>query len=44
MNREEIITHLSKKENWTEILEYVHRTRLILGFVLGILTGFILGW
>ena len=29
---------LTKKENWNEELVYVHRSRLVLGFCLGILT------
>ncbi len=40
MNRIEITHKLSKKENWTEELIYVHRTRLLLGVILGIIVGF----
>ena len=28
---------LTKKENWTEELRYVNKTRLILGFILGVI-------
>lgn len=31
--------YLSHKENWTSLLVYVHRTRIILGFVLGTAFG-----
>jgi len=39
----EIAKNLSHKENWTEQLIYVHKTRLILGFILGIILGYCLG-
>ena len=35
MTYKEISDFLSKKENWNPVLEYVHRTRLIIGFILG---------
>lgn len=30
---------LSKKENWTPELRYVHSTRLVIGFLLGLALG-----
>lgn len=36
----EISEFLSKKENWTKELIYVHKTRLLLGFFLGTAIGF----
>ena len=33
---------LTKKENWDEDLTYVHRSRLLIGFILGFLSGFCL--
>jgi len=35
-----ISNHLSKKENWTPELIWVHRTRFILGVILGFCMGF----
>jgi len=37
MNRD-----LTKKENWTKELRYVHRSRLIVGFIIGVLFGLLL--
>jgi len=34
-----IIEKLKHKENWTPELRYVHRSRLIFGFTLGIIFG-----
>ncbi len=36
------VIDLTKKENWTKELIYVHRTRLTLGFILGIIMGVLL--
>ena len=30
---------LTKKENWTPELRYVHKSRLIIGFILGVIVG-----
>jgi len=30
---------LGKRENWTDELTYVHKTRLIIGFILGFVIG-----
>ena len=45
MNKEtvKIITYLSKKENWTPMLTYVHRTRFLLGTVFGLIFGIYIG-
>jgi hypothetical protein len=42
MNKIEISKKLSKKENWTEELTYVHRSRMILGLFFGLILGFII--
>lgn len=31
---------LTKKENWDEDLRYVHRSRLLIGFFIGWISGF----
>ena len=31
--------NLTRKENWTDELRYVHITRLIVGFILGIIVA-----
>jgi hypothetical protein len=30
---------LSKRENWTPILIYIHISRIIIGYILGIIVG-----
>jgi len=35
----EVNKKLSKRKNWTDELIYVHRTRLIFGFLLGLIIG-----
>jgi len=39
----EYADRLSKPENWTNELKYVHQTRLILGFILGFIAGLLYG-
>ena len=40
MNIWEIIIKLHKRENWTDELIYVHRTRIVFGLIAGFLLGF----
>lgn len=35
---------LCNLKNWTDELRYVHETRLIGGFVIGLMVGFCLAW
>lgn len=34
---------LTKKENWTPLMVHIHRSRLIVGVVLGFMLGFSVG-
>ncbi len=33
---------LTRKENWTPELRYVHKSRLIIGFLIGLLLGLLI--
>ena len=35
--------YLKEKDSWTDELKYVHRSRLLIGMILGALFGFITG-
>ena len=39
MSYNEINKKLQDRKNWTPELIYVHRTRLILGFIIGLIVG-----
>ena len=40
---EKIRVKLCNRRNWTPELLYVHKTRLLIGFVAGLVLGFIIG-